>query len=56
MHLPHQFVGPLDLLSIEGALDAMNHYVTSSFGYDTKLVGGESLLKMNHKIESIGCD
>jgi len=30
------------MLGIEGALDAMNHYVTSSFGHDTKLlVGGK---------------
>jgi hypothetical protein len=31
----------LIMLRIEGALDAMNHYVTSSFGYDTRLVGGK---------------
>jgi len=33
------------MLGIEGALDTTNHYVTSSFGHDTKLVGGGKFAK-----------
>jgi hypothetical protein len=42
-------------MEIEGALDAMNRHLTSFFDCD-QIDGGRSALKMNHKIENIGCN
>jgi hypothetical protein len=39
-------------MEIKGALNVMDHFFTSSFGDNTKLMG-ESVLKMNNKIEII---
>jgi hypothetical protein len=41
-------------MEIKGAYNVMNHYFTSSFGHDTKLVKGKMRWKWIAKLKAYG--